>query len=117
MSATLTTPSRRTAHPTVRPATRRRGRMRHGERPNWVGALIAFLWLAVVLVPIYWIVITSLKSQSNYFATNPLLLVGVDPIMIKHDQISSRCATAVISGDGKGRTRQAWHRICSTFRA
>jgi len=47
--------------------------MRHGERPNWLGALIAFLWLAVVLVPIYWIVITSLKSQSNYFATNPLL--------------------------------------------
>lgn len=25
------------------------------------------------MVPIYWIVITSLKSQSNYFATNPLL--------------------------------------------
>jgi raffinose/stachyose/melibiose transport system permease protein len=47
--------------------------MRGGERPNWVGALIACLWLAVVMIPIYWIVITSLKSQSNYFATNPLL--------------------------------------------
>lgn len=47
--------------------------MRRGERPNWLGALIACLWLAVVMVPIYWIVITSLKSQSNYFVTNPLL--------------------------------------------
>ena len=73
MSATLTTPSTSTTHPPVRPKARRRGRLRHGERPNWLGALIAFLWLAVVLVPIYWIVITSLKSQSNYFATNPLL--------------------------------------------
>lgn len=47
--------------------------MRGGERPNWLGALIAFVWLAVVIIPIYWIVITSLKSQSTYFATNPLL--------------------------------------------
>jgi raffinose/stachyose/melibiose transport system permease protein len=52
---------------------RRRARMRGGERPNWLGALIACLWLAVVMIPIYWIVITSLKSQRNYFATNPLL--------------------------------------------
>jgi raffinose/stachyose/melibiose transport system permease protein len=52
---------------------RRRRRMRGGERPNWLGALIACLWLAVVMIPIYWIVITSLKSQRNYFATNPLL--------------------------------------------
>jgi len=47
--------------------------MRGGERPNWLGALIACLWLAVVMIPVYWIVITSLKSQSTYFATNPLL--------------------------------------------
>lgn len=72
MSATLTTPSRRVTNPPLRQLTRRSQR-NGGERPNWVGALIAFLWLAVVMVPIYWIVITSLKSQSNYFATNPLL--------------------------------------------
>ena len=74
MSATLTSPPNRTAPiPARRPVSRRRMRMRGGERPNWLGALIACLWLAVVMIPIYWIVITSLKSQSNYFATNPLL--------------------------------------------
>ena len=74
MSATLTSPPNRTTSMLARrPVTRRRGRMRGGERPNWIGSLVAWLWLAVVVIPIYWIVITSLKSQSNYFATNPLL--------------------------------------------
>ncbi len=39
---------------------------------NWLGGLVGWLWLAVVVVPIYWIIITSFKTQSNYFATNPL---------------------------------------------
>ncbi|MFI7639341.1 carbohydrate ABC transporter permease [Nonomuraea sp. NPDC049400] len=43
------------------------------RRPNWLGGTIAWLWLAVVIVPIYWIVITSFKSQSNYYAENPLV--------------------------------------------
>ncbi|GAA3203782.1 carbohydrate ABC transporter permease [Nonomuraea helvata] len=43
------------------------------RRPNWLGGAIAWLWLAVVVVPIYWIVITSFKSQSNYYAENPLV--------------------------------------------
>ncbi|HEX4812651.1 MAG TPA: carbohydrate ABC transporter permease [Nonomuraea sp.] len=43
-----------------------------GERPNWLGGAVAWFWLAVVLVPIYWIVITSFKAQSDYYAENPL---------------------------------------------
>ncbi|GLW25760.1 carbohydrate ABC transporter permease [Microbispora triticiradicis] len=43
------------------------------QRPNWLGGLIGWLWLAVVIIPIYWIVITSFKTQSNYYVTNPLL--------------------------------------------
>ncbi len=42
-------------------------------RPNWLGGTFSWIWLLIVLVPIYWIVITSLKSQSTYFATNPLV--------------------------------------------
>ena len=34
------------------------------------------VWLFIVMVPIYWIVITSLKTESNYFATNPLVPPG-----------------------------------------
>ena len=51
-----------------RPSRRRRRR----GRPNWLGGLAGWLWLVIVLVPIYWIVITSFKTQANYYAMNPL---------------------------------------------
>ena len=41
-------------------------------RPNWLGGLAGWLWLAIVLVPIYWIVITSFKTQSDYFSDEPV---------------------------------------------
>jgi len=43
---------------------------------NWLGALAGWVWLLVVMVPIYWIVITSVKTQNNYFASNPLVPPG-----------------------------------------
>jgi raffinose/stachyose/melibiose transport system permease protein len=49
---------------------RRRGG-RGARRPNWLGGAAGWLWLLIVIVPIYWIVITSFKTQSNYFVTNP----------------------------------------------
>ncbi|MEV6347323.1 carbohydrate ABC transporter permease [Actinoplanes sp. NPDC051851] len=39
---------------------------------NWLGGLAGWLWLLIVVVPIYWIVITSLKMQADYYDTNPL---------------------------------------------
>jgi len=48
-------------------------RSRSSKRPNWVGGLMGWVWLGVIVVPIYWIVITSLKPSSEYFTTNPLL--------------------------------------------
>jgi raffinose/stachyose/melibiose transport system permease protein len=39
---------------------------------NWIGGTFSWLWLLIVMIPIYWIVITSFKTQSNYFITNPL---------------------------------------------
>jgi raffinose/stachyose/melibiose transport system permease protein len=41
-----------------------------------VAGLGSWIWLAIVVVPIYWIVITSFKSQSNYYAENPLVPPG-----------------------------------------
>ena len=49
----------------------RRSRGRGARRPNWLGGAAGWLWLLIVIVPIYWIVITSFKTQSNYFQTNP----------------------------------------------
>lgn len=43
---------------------------------NWLGSLAGWAWFVVVMAPIYWIVITSLKTQSKYFATNPLVPPG-----------------------------------------
>ena len=42
-------------------------------RFNWLGGTAAWIWFVIVMLPIYWIVITSLKTQENYFATNPLV--------------------------------------------
>ncbi len=39
---------------------------------NWFGGAAGWVWLIIAMVPIYWIVITSFKSQTNYFTTNPL---------------------------------------------
>jgi raffinose/stachyose/melibiose transport system permease protein len=50
---------------------KRRRRGRGARRPNWLGGAAGWLWLLIVILPIYWIVITSFKTQSNYFLTNP----------------------------------------------
>jgi raffinose/stachyose/melibiose transport system permease protein len=51
---------------------RRRSRGRGARRRDWLGGAAGWLWLVIVIVPIYWIVITSFKTQSNYFQMNPL---------------------------------------------
>ena len=51
---------------------KRRSRGRSARRPNWLAGIAGWIWLLIVIVPIYWIVITSFKTQSNYFQTNPL---------------------------------------------
>lgn len=46
--------------------------MNHKTRPNVVGAILSFGWLAIVLVPIYYIVVTSFREQSKFYVENPL---------------------------------------------
>ena len=56
-------------------------------RLNWLGGAAGWLWLLVVVPPLYWIVITSFKTQSNYFVTNPLALPGeptLDNYRLRH---------------------------------
>jgi raffinose/stachyose/melibiose transport system permease protein len=48
--------------------------MRGTTRRNWLGGAFSWAWLLIVLVPIYWIIITSFKDQSVYFSSNPLAL-------------------------------------------
>ena len=52
-----------------RAQAKRRG-LRH---VNWLGGGFAWVWLLVVMIPIYWIVITSFKTSGNFFDTNPFV--------------------------------------------
>jgi raffinose/stachyose/melibiose transport system permease protein len=80
VATTLTTGSGRAADaPPDRPS-RRPGRAGRAQRRNWLGGAAGWLWLAVVVLPIYWIVITSLKSRTTYYAQNPLA-PPTDPTM------------------------------------
>jgi raffinose/stachyose/melibiose transport system permease protein len=42
------------------------------ERPNVLAGVAGWVWLAVVIVPIYWIVVTSLRERADYYVENPL---------------------------------------------
>jgi raffinose/stachyose/melibiose transport system permease protein len=74
MATATTTPTatagRRTA--SGKKAPERGSQMRGTVRKNWAGGALSYVWLLIVLVPIYWIIITSFKDQSLYFSTNPL---------------------------------------------
>ncbi len=43
-------------------------------RLNWFGGSAAWLWLVIVMIPLYWIVVTSFKDESAYFSQNPFAL-------------------------------------------
>jgi raffinose/stachyose/melibiose transport system permease protein len=43
-------------------------------RRNWLGGALAWVWLLIVVVPLYWILITSFKTQDIYFTNNPFAL-------------------------------------------
>lgn len=42
-------------------------------KKNWIGGAFGWVWLLVVLLPIYFVIITSVKSISTYFGSNPVL--------------------------------------------
>jgi raffinose/stachyose/melibiose transport system permease protein len=37
---------------------------------NWAAGVAGWFWLAVVIIPLYWIVITSFKASSDYYQQN-----------------------------------------------
>ena len=65
MSTTVATP---VAAPPRAPSAPRRIK---GHR-NYLGGLFAWVWLAIIIIPVYYVVITTLKDQGAYFTENPL---------------------------------------------
>lgn len=48
--------------------------MRKRETPNVLGGILGFAWLIVILVPIYYAIVTSVRPREDYFTSNPLSL-------------------------------------------
>jgi len=40
---------------------------------NVIGGIFGWIWLAVIILPIYYILVTSLRKQSSFYSENPLL--------------------------------------------
>ncbi|WP_017538238.1 carbohydrate ABC transporter permease [Nocardiopsis halophila] len=55
-------------------------------RPNALGALGGWLWLAVTVLPVYYIVVTSLRTQADYYDENPLSLPS-DPTLAAYGRV------------------------------
>jgi raffinose/stachyose/melibiose transport system permease protein len=70
MTAEVGTATGQAAAPHV---SRRPTRRRMAGGRNWLGGAFAWVWLLIVMLPVYWIVITSIKTQANYFVINPLV--------------------------------------------
>lgn len=55
-------------------------------RRNYLGGLLAWLWLAIIILPIYYTVITTFKDQGAYFTSNPLA-PPVPPTLTPYRQV------------------------------
>uniref|UniRef100_A0A942SZK7 Carbohydrate ABC transporter permease n=1 Tax=Neobacillus citreus TaxID=2833578 RepID=A0A942SZK7_9BACI len=75
-STTVADDTRSIVSPSGSPGRRGPGRARNrraGQRPNWLGGIGAWIWFAIVALPIYSILITSLRPQEGFFESNQLL--------------------------------------------
>ncbi len=55
-------------------------------RHNYLGGLLSWIWLAVIILPIYYVVITTFKNQGDYFSSNPLSL-PIPPSFTAYSQV------------------------------
>ncbi|MDA2807702.1 carbohydrate ABC transporter permease [Nocardiopsis suaedae] len=60
--------------------------MAERTRPNVLGALGGWLWLAVTVLPVYYIVVTSLRTQADYYEANPLVPPS-DPTLAAYGRV------------------------------
>jgi raffinose/stachyose/melibiose transport system permease protein len=82
MTTTVATPV--TAPPRVSSARRRvKGRR------NYLGGFFGWVWLAIIIIPVYYVVITSFKDQGAYFTQNPLALPNPPTLAAYQDVIEA----------------------------
>jgi raffinose/stachyose/melibiose transport system permease protein len=69
-------------------ASAARGRRVKGSR-NYLGGLFAWVWLAIIIIPIYYVVITTFKEQGSYFTQNPLALPNPPTLTAYQDVVEA----------------------------
>jgi raffinose/stachyose/melibiose transport system permease protein len=82
MTTTVATP---VATPPRTSAIRRRVK---GTR-NYLGGFFAWVWLAIIIIPIYYAVITTFKEQGAYFTQNPLALPNPPTVAAYKDVVEA----------------------------
>jgi raffinose/stachyose/melibiose transport system permease protein len=80
MTTTVATP---VAAPTKASSTRRR-RVKGGR--NYLGGFFGWVWLAIIIIPVYYVVVTTFKDQGAYFTQNPLGLPN-PPTLTAYQQV------------------------------
>ena len=60
------------ATPVTAPPSAPSGARRVKGRRNYLGGFFAWVWLAIIIIPVYYVVITTFKDQGAYFTQNPL---------------------------------------------
>ncbi|WP_225437293.1 carbohydrate ABC transporter permease [Arthrobacter sedimenti] len=54
--------------------------------PNFLGGLGGWVWLALIILPVYYVVITSLKNQAGFFGSNPLA-PSTSPTLVNYQTV------------------------------
>jgi raffinose/stachyose/melibiose transport system permease protein len=80
MTTTVATPV--AASPKVSSTRRRRVK----GRRNYLGGFFSWVWLASIIIPVYYVVITTFKDQGAYFTQNPLGLPN-PPTLTAYQQV------------------------------
>ncbi|HEX3198164.1 MAG TPA: carbohydrate ABC transporter permease [Propionibacteriaceae bacterium] len=62
----------------------RRRRVKGGR--NYLGGFFGLVWLAIIIIPVYYVVITTFKDQGAYFTQNPLGLPN-PPTLTAYQQV------------------------------
>jgi raffinose/stachyose/melibiose transport system permease protein len=83
MTTTVATPV--TAPPRV--SSGRRRRVKGGR--NYLGGFFAWVWLAIIIIPIYYVVVTTFKDQGAYFTQNPLGLPNPPTLAAYQDVVAA----------------------------
>lgn len=69
-----------------RPLSPLPGRRRSFTRPNLIGGFFGWFWLAITVIPLYYIVVTSFRPKEDYYTENPLS-IPANPTFSAYSQV------------------------------